>query len=92
MTLHELATNSIKYGALSAPDGSVQVRWARENGQFSFTWADCGGPPVEPPSHRGFGSRMLERALASDLGGKASVRYEPTGLVYEVAAPAREEL
>jgi two-component sensor histidine kinase len=92
MTLHELATKSIKYGALSAPDGSVQVRWERQNGEFNFTWADRGGPPVEPPSHRGFGSRMLERALASEFGGKVSMRYEPTGLVYEVPAPARDEL
>jgi two-component sensor histidine kinase len=92
MTLHELATNSIKYGALSAAHGSVQVRWARDNGQFSFTWADCGGPPVEPPSHRGFGSRMLERALAAELGGKAKLDFAPGGLRYVVEAPAQEPL
>jgi two-component sensor histidine kinase len=92
MTLHELATNSMKYGALSKPEGTVQVRWSINDGRFRFTWADHDGPPVEKPSRRGFGSRMLERALAAELGGKAKIRYEPTGVVYELEAPARDEL
>jgi two-component sensor histidine kinase len=92
MTLHELATNSMKYGALSKPEGRVQLRWSRDDSHFRFAWTDCDGPPVVPPSRRGFGSRMLERALAAELGGKARIRYEPTGLVYEVEAPARDEL
>jgi two-component sensor histidine kinase len=92
MTLHELATNSMKYGALSADAGKVQVHWSNDDGDFRFVWADRDGPPVQRPSRRGFGSRMLERALASELGGKALIRYEPSGVVYELQAPAREEL
>ena len=92
MTLHELATNSMKYGALSLPDGFVRVTWSVDDGRFRFRWKDCGGPPVDKPGKPGFGSRMLTRALASELGGKASLDFEPDGVRYEVEAPARDEL
>ena len=52
----------------------------------------CDGPSIEAPSRRGFGTRMLERALAGELQGKATLDYRPTGLVYEVEAPARPQL
>jgi two-component sensor histidine kinase len=92
MTLHELATNSTKYGALSVPEGFVQVRWSVEDGRFRFGWKDCGGPAVQQPSRTGFGSRMLTRAMAGELGGKATLDYEPDGLRYEVTAPAQAQL
>jgi two-component sensor histidine kinase len=92
MTLHELATNSIKYGALSNRRGKVVIRWGKRNDRFHFCWADEDGPAVVPPDRRGFGTRMLERALASELRGKAAIDYSPTGLVYKVEGPARDEL
>jgi two-component sensor histidine kinase len=92
MTLHELATNSTKYGALSLPDGVVEVRWSVEDALFRFRWKDRDGPAVNQPSRTGFGSRMLTRAMAAELGGKATLDYEPDGLRYEVVAPARAQL
>jgi two-component sensor histidine kinase len=92
MTLHELATNSTKYGALSEPDGYVRVTWGNADGRFRMEWKDVDGPPVHEPEREGFGSRMLTRALASELGGKAALRYQPDGLHYVVSAPARAAL
>jgi len=92
MTLHELATNSMKYGALSVPDGYVRVRWRNEDGEFLFEWKDCDGPPTIDPKRNGFGTRMLTRALASELDGTARLDFEPDGLRYLVAARARAEL
>jgi two-component sensor histidine kinase len=92
MTLHELATNSTKYGALSAPEGYVRIAWSVQDGVFYFTWKDCEGPATKVPTRRGFGTRMLQRALASELGGKASLNYEPDGLRFEISAPEHDEL
>jgi two-component sensor histidine kinase len=77
--LHELATNAAKYGALSTPDGRVQVQWAAAPGQIHFNWHESGGPRVSPPTRRGFGSRLLEDALASDLG-QTKLEYMPEGV------------
>jgi two-component sensor histidine kinase len=92
MTLHELATNSMKYGALSVPDGYVRVRWRSEDGEFVLEWKECDGPATSEPRRKGFGTRMLTRALASELGGRARLDFEPDGLRYLIAAPARAEL
>ncbi|WP_203073057.1 sensor histidine kinase [Falsiroseomonas ponticola] len=85
LALHELATNAVKHGALSAPDGRVAVTcWAEEDGEVGMiTWQESGGPPVPgPPARRGFGTRLLERALARDLGPGAQVTlaFEPGGV------------
>jgi two-component sensor histidine kinase len=92
MALHELATNATKYGALSSEGGRVSVTWslARQPGGRSLlrlAWRERGGPPVRPPAHKGFGSRLLERTLTSDLAGDVEIRYEPSGLVCTVAVP-----
>jgi two-component sensor histidine kinase len=92
MTLHELATNSTKYGALSSADGFVRVSWEDGDGQFRFVWKERDGPAVQQPTRTGFGSRMLARALAAELGGKSRLLFEPDGLRYEIAAPSRPEL
>lgn len=92
MTLHELATNSTKYGALGSATGYVRLSWSVEDGKFRLVWKDVDGPPCRDPKRSGFGTRMLRRALAAELGGKASLHYEPDGLRYEVTAPARDEL
>ncbi len=92
MTLHELATNSTKYGALSAADGYVRIRWGIADGRFRLEWKDVDGPPCGDPARKGFGTRMLTRALAAELGGKAALHFERDGLRYEIEAPARGEL
>ncbi len=85
LALHELATNAVKHGALSQPEGHVSVTcWAEENGEVGMiTWQESGGPPVPgPPARRGFGTRLLERALAKDLGPGSSVTlaFDPGGV------------
>lgn len=92
MTLHELATNSTKYGALSVPEGYVRIAWAVADGRFRLSWQDVGGPRCDEPARTGFGTRMLRRALASELGGEATLHYEPDGMRYELVAPERAQL
>lgn len=90
LMVHELATNAAKYGALSRPDGRVTVAWsvaADEDDMIHLTWSERGGPPVHPPTRKGFGSRLIERGLAGAVGGEVSLAYEPDGLVCRVTAP-----
>ena len=93
MALHELATNAVKYGALSGPHGRVAITWApagENGGRFRLEWREMDGPPVTPPTRRGFGSRLLENGLAYDLGGEVRLAFEPTGLVCTIDAPIGE--
>ncbi|HUQ34754.1 MAG TPA: chemotaxis protein CheB [Aestuariivirga sp.] len=91
MALHELATNAVKYGALSNDRGRVSVRWAIApldgSGELHLTWTEEGGPPVAPPKTKGFGSRLIERSLANDLGGDASIEFRPEGVVATIKSP-----
>lgn len=88
MAFHELAVNAAKYGAFSAPGGRVSVSWdVGEDGRFRLAWIESGGPPVEMPAERGFGSRLIESGMSVRLGGKATLRFAPDGLVYEIDAP-----
>ena len=90
MALHELATNAAKYGALSAPGGTVDVRWSAEPGsppRFRLSWRERGGPPVVPPARRGFGTRLIERGIAADLHGSATLMFRSEGLECEIEAP-----
>jgi PAS domain S-box-containing protein len=84
--LHELCTNAAKYGALSAPEGEVRVVWAAEAGRLRLEWREAGGPPVAAPATRGFGTRMIERGLSTELRGKVEIRFEPTGVVCTIDA------
>jgi two-component sensor histidine kinase len=63
------------------------VHWTREDERFKLSWRELGGPPVNEPSRRGFGSRMIERAFATEVQGNASLRFEPAGVICEVDAP-----
>ena len=94
MAIHELCTNALKYGALSVPEGRVEVRWSVEEGEsgnrLRLRWEETGGPPVEPPTQRGFGSRMIERALASELGGRIGLEFPADGLICTIDAPLPE--
>lgn len=92
LALHELGTNATKYGALSAPEGAVAIRWRIEPGEggvshLHFLWRESGGPPVQPPMHRGVGARLIERGLAIELSGKVSLRFESAGVECEIDAP-----
>ena len=87
LALHELATNAAKYGALSTADGSVTIEWVKVDDRLELTWAERDGPPVSKPTRTGFGTRMLERALARELSGEVNLDYRPTGLVCRISAP-----
>ena len=93
IALHELATNAIKYGAWSDASGQVRVAWEIAPGpapKLRMTWSEERGPRVEAPTVRGFGSRMIERSLAHDLGGTAQIAFHATGLVCTIEAPLAE--
>ncbi len=91
MALQELATNAVKYGALSTETGEIRIAWnvqATGSGpRLHLRWEESGGPTVQPPSRRGFGSRLIERSLSHDLGGTARIEFPATGLVCTVDAP-----
>jgi PAS domain S-box-containing protein len=87
LAVHELATNAAKYGALKSAEGQISVRWQVEDGQLTWEWQEQGGPAVTPPSRQGFGTRMMERGLARQLGGTVSLDYCPDGLKCRVEAP-----
>jgi PAS domain S-box-containing protein len=90
MVLHELATNAVKYGALSTPRGHVRIAWTVVPGpahaRLALTWTETGGPSVRPPTRRGFGSRLIERGLAAELSGEARIDFEPDGVVCRIEA------
>ncbi|WP_091738235.1 sensor histidine kinase [Phenylobacterium immobile] len=85
LALHELCTNAAKYGALSRPTGRVRIEWrfkdSSEQPELEITWRESGGPPVTPPSRQGFGSRLIQRSLAAEMGGQAYIDYAPEGVV-----------
>ena len=89
LVLHELGTNATKYGALSTDAGRVTIGWetVEAGTAVRMRWAESGGPPVAPPQARGFGSRMIERALAAEVGGRVSLQFRPDGVVCEIEAP-----
>jgi two-component sensor histidine kinase len=91
MALQELATNAVKYGALSNNRGSVHVTWSIRNGavppRLALRWTEKEGPRVEPPQRRGFGSRLIERSLAQDLDGTVHIEFAPNGVECIVDAP-----
>jgi len=86
MAVHELCTNAIKYGSLSCKAGRVDVTWAIEDGELHFVWREQGGPEVQRPTHKGFGSRMIEGALALQLSANVTIDYQPAGVVCSIAA------
>jgi signal transduction histidine kinase/CheY-like chemotaxis protein len=92
MALHELATNALKHGALSGENGKVTIVWEPEvdDRRFRLEWRERDGPPVRPPSRRGFGSRLLEQGLAHDLAGKVRLIFDRPGLVCIIEAPLNE--
>ena len=94
MAIHELATNAVKYGALSVPEGNVGVTWGVEQtdaGQhLVLEWVEQDGPAVTPPSSRGFGSTLIERALSHDMSAQAKIEFLPGGVRAHIRAPIRD--
>jgi len=85
MALHELATNALKYGALSTVQGRVTVAWdLSSDGGFSLWWEEVGGPPVAECTREGFGSRLLREGVRHELGATSRIAYLPAGLRYEI--------
>jgi two-component sensor histidine kinase len=91
LAIHELATNALKYGALSVTSGRVSITWSSEDhaseSQFVFIWQEFGGPPVSEPAGVGFGSRLISRVLKDDFRGSVEVSYGSTGLICRLTAP-----
>jgi PAS domain S-box-containing protein len=90
MALQELATNAVKHGALSNTSGEIRLTWHVERNdpaRLHLRWEESGGPRVQTPTRRGFGSRLIERSLAHDLGGTAQIEFRSGGVVCTVDAP-----
>lgn len=87
LALHELATNAVKFGALSAEGGQVDLKWSlRAGGGFELTWTESGGPTVAAPARRGFGSTLLEQVTGRELNGDTQVDYRPAGVTVRLRA------
>jgi PAS domain S-box-containing protein len=87
MAVHELCTNAVKYGALSAAAGSVEIKWSIDKDQFRWSWRERSGPRVVPPAQTGFGTRLIERSLATQLSAEVKIVYEPAGVVCTIDGP-----
>src|SRR4051812_14668041 len=91
LAIHELATNALKYGALTVANGRVSITWTSDDQEgeprFVFVWQESGGPAAAKPASVGFGSRLISRVLQDDFGGTVAVSYDPTGLVCRLTAP-----
>lgn len=96
LTMHELATNAGKYGALSVPEGYVEVAWTVEregtnrHPTLTLDWIERGGPPVTAPTRRGFGTRLIEMGLSGSAGGSVDLDYDAAGLRCRIVAPLTE--
>ncbi|MTH33177.1 PAS domain S-box protein [Paracoccus limosus] len=89
MAMHELATNAAKYGALSQPTGLVSIDWGccPEKDEFQLTWRESGGPTVKEPVRTGFGSMLIQDALAAELNGEVELEFAPEGVTCRIRAP-----
>lgn len=88
LALNELATNAMKYGALSQPTGRVEVSWSIDD-RFRFLWRESGGPEVFVPTRSGFGNRLIRTMLPADFKGTVDLRFDPAGLSCDLEAPLR---
>jgi two-component sensor histidine kinase len=89
LTIHELSTNAVKYGALSVDNGRLAVAWRHlPDGGMEMHWQESGGPEVHKPLKRGFGSTLIERALSMETGGQSTLDFAPGGVRCRIALPA----
>jgi PAS domain S-box-containing protein len=91
LAIHELCTNAVKYGALSNDSGRVTISWSVADRRLRLVWTESGGPRVTAPRRRGFGSMMLERALASELVGSVRLEFAASGLCCTIDAPVAKD-
>lgn len=86
LVFHELATNALKFGALSAPEGRLDVSWRLDghDGPLTIEWTESGGPEAGPPAHKGLGSRMIDRVVMGELGGEIDSRYDAGGFACRI--------
>lgn len=87
LAIHELATNAGKYGSLSAREGRIDVAWRCEDEALWLSWTESGGPPVVPPSRKGFGRMVVERMVRQSLEAEVQLLYAPEGLVWAIRCP-----
>lgn len=88
IALHELATNSVKHGALSVSGGTVAIGWQIDQSRLQLSWREQGGPPVSAPSRTGFGYVVLQQLTSGALGGQATLAFDPAGFRWELDVPA----
>lgn len=89
LAVHELATNAVKYGALSVPGGEVDIQWQLgPEDLFRFEWIERGGPVVTKSERRGFGSRLIHRVLSHELRGQAETDFRPSGIIFTLTTSA----
>lgn len=89
LVLHELMTNAAKYGALRVAEGIVHLTWALDiRDRLVISWQEVGGPPVQPPTRRGFGTTLIERSIPHDLNGETTISYLPGGVAVQMTIPA----
>ena len=90
LVLHELVTNSAKYGSLSVPEGQALISWERNSrNDLEIVWREVGGPPASPPTRKGFGTTIIDRSVPYDLGGSASIEYKASGVEAHFRVPHR---
>ncbi len=88
LALHESATNAVKYGALSEPNGAIRVKWETQGDDFRLDWEETGGPEiVVTPNAHGFGSVLTERSIINQLGGKIEYDWQRNGLQLRMTVP-----
>jgi len=87
LALHELCTNALKYGAFSSAKGRADLAWTVEAGALRIVWKEIGGPRVGQPTKRGFGTKLLERAMVSEFGGSTLLDYRPDGVICTIQVP-----
>jgi hypothetical protein len=88
ISLHELATNAAKYGSLSTASGHLEIAWScTADGWLNLRWTESGGPAVAPPTHSGFGTRILEKIIGGRPGGQVRFDWRDQGLICEIALP-----
>ena len=92
LAFHELAANAAQHGALTAPEGCVEVGWEVRDGRLELTWHERGGPPAAPPERDGFGLRLIRDGLPRSLGGASELVFDPEGLRVAISAPISEAI
>lgn len=92
VVLHELATNAVKYGALSQPEGSLAVSWSKHDDRLVLNWAETGLSDVKPPTSRGFGTTVIKASVQEQLRGKLTLDWRPEGVLCTIEVPDQADL